>query len=187
MRRLVVSSFVTLDGVGEDPAGFEGTDIGGWSVPYFDEEMAATALEMLRSCDLFLCGRVTYEGFAKYGPALTGEYSHRLNELPKRVVSKTLTEPLEWNAQLLEGEVVEAVSELKRSPGLDIVSYGGGELMATLLGAGLVDECKLSIHPIALGSGKRLFRDGLQLAAMKLSDVKQLESGLVMLTYAPAR
>src|SRR4051812_41008507 len=117
MRKLVASSFITLDGISEDPAGFEGSEIGGWSLPFFDDEAVDSAHELLLSSDVLLCGRRTYEGFAKFGPAMTGAYAETLNGMPKLVVSRTLEDPLEWNATTIQGDVVPAVSNLKGQPG----------------------------------------------------------------------
>jgi len=142
MGRLVVSSLVTLDGVSEDPAGFDGTAHGGWSLPFFDEEVGSSALELLVASDVFLCGRLTYEGFAKFGPAITGAYADRLNSMPKLVASTTLHEPLEWNATLIDGDVIGTVTNLKSQSDTDIVVYGGGALIGALTTANLVDEFK---------------------------------------------
>lgn len=185
MRELVVSSFMTLDGVSEDPAGFEGTGIGGWSLPFFDAEAAESAHGVLRQSDLFLCGRVTYDGFARFGPAMTGDYADTLNAMPKVVASRTLQEPLAWNARLIDGDVADAVAELKRQPGQDIVSYGGGHLTGTLARAGLVDEYKIWVFPLVLGSGGHLFRPSATRKDLTLTDVTSLRSGVVIMTYRP--
>jgi dihydrofolate reductase len=187
MRKLVASSFVTLDGISEDPAGFEGSEAGGWSLPFFDDEAASSAHELLLASDVFLCGRRTYEGFAKFGPAMTGEYAETLNGMPKLVVSTTLEEPLEWNAKIIRGDVVSEVSNLKGQPGQNIVTYGGGELMQALMRADLVDQYKIWLFPLVLGSGKSLFQEGVDRAALRLVDAKQLRSGVVIMTYEPSK
>jgi dihydrofolate reductase len=185
VRRLVVSSFMTLDGVSEDPAGFEATESGGWSLPFFDAEAAASAHHLLRDSDLFLCGRVTYEGFAKFGPAMTGEYADALNAMPKMVASRTLTEPLTWNARLITGDLRDAIDDLKQQPGRSIVSYGGGQLINFLAEAGLVDEYKVWVFPVVLGRGKHLFPPGTARSDLTLIDAKPLQSGVTILTYRP--
>jgi dihydrofolate reductase len=185
VRKLVVSSFMTLDGVSEDPAGFEATESGGWSLPFFDAEAVASAHDLLRDSDLFLCGRVTYEGFAKFGPAMTGEYADTLNGMPKMVASRTLTEPLTWNARLITVDLRDAIENLKQQPGRNIVSYGGGQLINFLAEAELVDEYKVWVFPLVLGRGKHLFPSGTTRSDLTLKDAHQLQSGVTILTYRP--
>jgi dihydrofolate reductase len=186
VRKLVVSSFMTLDGVSEDPAGFDGTGLGGWSLPFFDAEAAEAAHGLLRVSDLFVCGRATYDGFAKFGPAMTGKYADALNAMPKLVASRTLKEPLSWNAHLINGDVGGAVADLKQQPGGGIVSYGGGQLARILASAGLVDEYKIWVFPLVLGGGEHLFRPGATRSDLALADTKRLQSGIMILTYVPA-
>ena len=187
MRKLIASSFMTLDGVGEDPASFEGTAFGGWSLPFFDEEMATSAYEQLLASDLFLCGRVTYEGFSKSGPAMSGPYAERLNSMPKVVASTSLREPLEWNATLLKSQAIERIRELKEQPGKDIVAYSGGGLLQVLLDAGLVDELKVQVFPLLLGEGEQLFRHPLQRGQLTHVASRPLSSGVVVVHYEPRR
>jgi dihydrofolate reductase len=130
---------------------------------------------------------VTYERFAKAWPQIEeGAYAERMNSLPKFVASTTLEEPLEWNATLIKGDVPEEVSRLKHQPGKDLVMYGSGELMHTLMGHGLIDEYRIWVHPLVLGKGKRLFRDDIGSSTLSLVDAKPLSSGVVILTYQPA-
>jgi dihydrofolate reductase len=131
---------------------------------------------------------VTYERFARAWPQIkTGDYAERMNSLPKYVVSTTLEEPLGWNASLIKGDVVEEISRLKRQPGQDIMMYGSAGLMATLMEHDLIDEYRIWVHPLVLGRGKRLFRDGIDKTALSLVGAMPLGSGVVILTYRPAR
>jgi dihydrofolate reductase len=188
MRKLSVSTLVTLDGVVQDPGGFGETDEGGWAGPYFDEEAGRLALEHALASDVFLLGRETYELFKEYWKRVhEGDYAARINSMPKLVASETLHEPLEWNATLIEGDVVEAITKLKREDGGEILMYGSPTLMSTLAAHDLVDEYRLSVHPIVLGGGKRLFADGFDKSTLELVDAKSLSTGVVILTYRPTR
>ena len=192
MRRVIVSEFVSLDGVIEDPGGAEGSDRGGWSFQanrgaegdkYKDEELAAA--------DALLLGRKTYEGFAAAWPQMeeqTGEYGARMNGYPKYVASRTLQEPLEWNnSTLIEGDIAEGVERLKRQDGKDILIFGSGKLVRTLMEHDLIDEYRLMVFPIVVGQGKRLFGDTQETKTMKLVNTKQVgPDGVLILTYRPA-
>jgi dihydrofolate reductase len=187
VRQLNVSTLVTLDGVLQDPGGAEQTEDGGWSLPFFDDEAEHYAYAQLLASDLFLCGRKTYEMFARsWSRMKKGDYADRMNEIPKLVASTTLDEPLEWNASLLKGDVPEAVSELKRQPGKDILMYGSAALMRVLMQHQLIDEYRLWVHPLVLGHGKRLFDDGTAKSALELAETKPLGTGVVILTYRPS-
>jgi dihydrofolate reductase len=186
MRKLNVSTLVTLDGVMQDPGGFQELDRGGWGNEFFDDEAQQYALDHLRASDAFLCGRVTYEAFKEFWPQVKhGEYAETLNQMPKYVASTTLEEPLAWNATLLTGDVADAVASLKQQPGRDIVMYGSAGLMATLMRHDLIDEYRIWIHPLVLGTGKRLFEDGLPARALRLAESRPLGTGVVILTYRP--
>jgi dihydrofolate reductase len=175
MSKLVVSEFVTLDGVMEDPGGSEGFDRGGWAFKFergpegdkfkLDEALAADAL---------LLGRKTYEGFAEAWPSRTDEigFADKMNTMPKFVVSTTLDEP-EWNnSTVIKGDVAAEISRLKQQPGQDLLVYGSGELLGTLLEHDLVDELRLMVFPVVLGGGKRLFADGAGMSGFKLAETK---------------
>ena len=191
MRRVIVSEFVSLDGVIEDPGGAEESDRGGWSFQanrgaegdkYKDEELA--------SADALLLGRKTYQGFAAAWPQMeeqTGDYGARMNGYPKYVASRTLQEPLEWNnSTLIEGDVAEGVERLKRQDGKDILIFGSGELVRTLMEHDLIDEYRLMVFPIVVGQGKRLFGDTQETKTMKLVNTKQVgPDGVFILTYRP--
>jgi dihydrofolate reductase len=188
MRKLTVSTLVTLDGVVQDPGGFGETTDGGWAGPYFDDEAGGLAFEQVLASDVFLLGRETYELFKEYWTRVhEGDYAARINSMPKLVASTTLREPLEWNATLIDGDIAEEVTKLKGDDGGEILMYGSPTLMRTLAAHSLVDEYKFWVHPIILGGGKRLFADGFDKSSLELVDVKSLSSGVVILTYRPAR
>ena len=179
MRKLVVAEYVSLDGVMEEPS---------WTGPYFNEDVARFQFELLFASDALLLGRVTYQGFAAAWPSMTDEegFVDRMNGLPKFVVSTTLEE-VEWNnSSLIKENVDEEVSRLKQQPGQDILIYGSGDLVRTLMQHDLIDEYRLMVHPVVLGSGKRLFRDGSDTTALRLVDTRPTSTGVVILTYQPA-
>jgi dihydrofolate reductase len=187
MRKLKVSTLVTLDGVIQDPGGFGETDQGGWASPYFTEQTGQEANAQLMASDYFLCGRITYELLSKkWGNIYTGPYTSRMNSIPKLVASRTLKEPLTWNAKLIKGDVVEEIEKLKLEPGKDIVMYGSASLVQTLMRRQLVDEYSIAVHPLVLGNGKRLFAEGDENAKLRLISTRTHEPGVVILTYAPA-
>lgn len=177
MRKVVATEYVTLDGVMEEP--------GTWSFQFWSEEAAKYKYDELFASDALLLGRVTYRGFAAAWPTMTGtgEFGERMNSLPKYVASRTL-EKAEWNASVIKGDVAEEVSRLKQQPGQDILLAGSGELLHTLMQHNLIDEYRLMVHPIVLGQGKRLFKEG-HTATLKLAETKTFSSGVVMLTYQP--
>ncbi|RPD46197.1 dihydrofolate reductase [Hymenobacter sediminis] len=178
MRKVVVAMYLTLDGVMENPA---------WTTPYFDEEVAQAQHALLFASDALLLGRVTYQGFATAWPTMQDEqgFADRMNALPKYVASTTLN-TLEWNATLLQGDVPTAVSELKQQPGQQLLVYGSGELVRTLLAHDLIDEYRLMVHPLVLGSGQKLFTDGDAATTLQLVASTATASGVLLLTYRPA-
>jgi dihydrofolate reductase len=179
--------FVSLDGVMEDPGGAEKVEHGGWTIPYWDDEIGTFKFEELFASDALLLGRVTYEGFAAAWPSQSDEagFADRMNNLPKYVASGTLRE-LNWNnSQLIKGDVAEEVSALKQQPGKDILVAGSGILANTLMQHGLVDEYRLLVYPVVLGSGKRMFKDGVT-TNLTLVDSKPFKTGVVLLTYRQA-
>lgn len=188
--RLVVGTFLTLDGVMQAPGDPDedrdgGFEHGGWQLPYFDDVFADAVSDGLTSSDAVLLGRKTYEIFAAYWPTATeeGEFADLMNNIDKFVVSRTLDE-VEWqNSTLLEGDSAEAVAELKRQPGGDLRVIGSGELAQTLMANDLVDEYHLMIHPVILGSGKRLFKEGGERTDLELVDTKTTGAGVVILEY----
>jgi dihydrofolate reductase len=179
VRKVVASTYVTLDGVYEDP---------GWSAPYWSDEAQAFARDQLWASDALLVGRRTYEGFAAAWPTdewieREGEFAERMNTYPKYVASKRLEEPLEWNnSHLLEGDVADAVSKLKEESGQDILMYSSVGLMRALMAEGLVDRFRIWVHPLVLGEGRRLFEDGKR-TELELVDTTTLPNGVAVLDY----
>jgi dihydrofolate reductase len=181
MRKVVATEYLTLDGVFQEP--------GEWSFPFWSEEAAKFKFDELFASDALLLGRLTYEGFAAAWPTMTDEqgFADRMNGFPKYVVSSTLDKP-EWNnSTVIKGNIPEEVAKLKEEPGQDILLAGSGQLLEALLRDDLVDEFRFMVHPVILGSGKRLFRDGIDKRVLKLVDIKPFSSGVVVLTYEPAR
>jgi dihydrofolate reductase len=178
MRKLIEGTFVSLDGVVESPEK--------WVMPYFVEENKKEALDALEDVDTFLLGRVTYEKFAATWSQIKGDpYFDKINALPKLVASTTLRETT-WNAQLIKGDVVEAITKLKRGPGKAIMKYGTSRFDRTLVQAGLVDEFRLFVVPVVLGSGQRLFEGFDARPKFTLTGVKTFRNGVLRATYVPA-
>jgi dihydrofolate reductase len=187
VRKLVVTEFITVDGVVEDPGGSEGFERGGWAFD-FDrgDEGDKFKLDELREAEAQLFGRRTYDGFAAAWPSRTGEFADILNKSPKYVVSSTLEEPPWENSTVISGDVAEEVSKLKAEPGGSILVAGSVQLVRTLLDNGLVDELRLMVFPLVLGKGKRLFDDGLGKSALELVESKPVgPDGVVILVYRP--
>jgi dihydrofolate reductase len=183
MRKVVASEIVSLDGVMGSPEE--------WAFSYSNDEMEEANASGMAASDALLLGRVTYETLAAFWPNQPGgtPMVDYINSVPKFVVSGTLEEPLEWNnSTLIEGdEFAEGIAELKRQPGKDITTIGSGALFRSLLRDRLLDELRLMVHPIVLGIGKRLFEDGEERQALELVDSKTFATGVVYLTYEPAR
>jgi dihydrofolate reductase len=181
VRRVIVSEFVSLDGV------FEAPDQ--WHFPYFDEEMGQEIGAAMGQTDAMLMGRVLYEEWADYWPQQDPEenpIADHMNGVRKYVVSTTLEEPLEWNNSTLIGEnVAEEIARLKRQTGGDISVSGSGSLVRSLLRDGLIDELRLMVHPVVVGDGKRLFGEGDDQIALELVDSKTFSTGVVYLSYRP--
>jgi dihydrofolate reductase len=192
MSRVVVTEHVTLDGVMQAPARpdedtRDGFPHGGWAVARNDEVMArAMAADMARDGRL-LFGRRTYEDLFGYWPNQTDNpYTEVLDAREKLVASSALTEPLPWrNSALLRGDAAEAVAELRRQPGGDLAVIGSGELVRSLAARGLVDEYVLMIHPLVLGTGRRLFDGGLPPTPLRLTDSVTTTTGVVIARYEP--
>ncbi len=188
MGRIVVTEFVSLDGVMEDPGGSEEFEHGGWSFE-FDrgDEGDNFKLEETMSSDALLLGRVTYEGFAAAWPSREGEFADKFNTMPKYVVSSTLEKP-EWtNSTVLKGDVEEEVAKLRREREGDIVVHGSARLVQTLVDRDLVDEVRLMVFPVILGSGKRLFSETSDKKRLRLVDSKVVGEGVTILVYQAAR
>ena len=186
MRKVVVSEFVSLDGVIEDPR---------WTFRFMSEERERFKFDELSASDALLLGRVTYEGFAAAWPSMMEQYegprraelqgyTDMMNGYPKYVVSSTLEEPLVWNnSTLIKGNVAEEVLRLKQQPGKDILIFGSGDLANTLMQHDLIDEYRLMVFPILVGGGKRLFGDTNDTKVLRLAETKTLGSGVVVLSY----
>ena len=189
MSRVVVFMSLTLDGVMQAPGAPEedrrgGFEHGGWATPYNDPVMAGVAAEGMANSGPLLLGRRTYENFYGYWPhQKDNPFTEVLDNTLKYVASTTLQEPLPWsNSKLLEGDAAEAVARLKEQPGKDLTVLGSGELVRSLIRADLVDQYVLQIHPLVLGSGRRLFPDGA-FAKLRLLDAKTTTTGVVIATY----
>jgi dihydrofolate reductase len=194
VAKIVVSEFLTLDGVmqapgdpNEDRSG--GFEHGGWQLAYFDDVFGQTMMEAFAATGGLLLGRRTYETFAAHWPNQPAEdpLAGMMNGLAKYVVSSTLTEPLGWqNSSLIKDDVAGDVGRLREQSGQDIQVIGSGELVQTLVQHDLVDQYRLMIHPLVLGTGKRLFREGILPTRLRLIDTKPTTTGVLILTYEPA-
>jgi len=186
MGTIVISENVSLDGVIEDPTGEEGFRHGGWGVQMGDDDRAAWAkffTDEALGADALLLGRRSYEFFGARFPSRTGAWADRLNSMPKYVVSSTLVDPDLTNSTVLVGEVVEAVSKLKRELDGEIVVYASRLLVGTLIEHDLVDELRLVVFPVMLGAGQRLFGETRERKPMRLVDTRSIGDGLAHLTY----
>ena len=187
MGKIVITEFVSLDGVMEDPGGSEDFEYGGWTFQINRGEDGDTfKLDEARNSAALLLGRVTYEGFASAWPSMEGEFADTFNSMPKYVVSSTL-KSADWNnSTILSGDVVKLVSKLKKDVDGDIVVHGSAQLAQALLEHDLVDELRLMVFPVVLGSGKRLFGATSAKKSMQLADSKMVGDGVAILTYRPA-
>jgi dihydrofolate reductase len=190
MRKLIVSEFMTLDGVMQAPGGKDedrdgGFEHGGWTLPYWHDDIGASFVEMMQGCDAFLLGRRTYVTHAEaFEPLPAGDFFGDLMNTPAHyVVSRTLEQPVWRNTTIIRGDVMESVRALKEQPGGNILTDGSSQLVHALLEHGLVDELHLLVYPIALGSGKRVLPDGV-LTKFELKSVKPYPTGVVGLHYA---
>ena len=188
MRKIIVSEFVTLDGVMEDPGGADKFERGGWAFQFErGPEGDKFKLDETLSAEALLLGRVTYEGFAAAWPSRTGEFADKMNSMPKYVVSSRLAGPRWNNTMLINGNVEEEVSKLKAMPGGDILVAGSGGLVNTLMQHELVDVLRLMVYPVILGKGKRLFNDGLAKLPLRLEQAISTGAGILALIYEVER
>jgi dihydrofolate reductase len=186
--KIVVTAFVSLDGVMEAPGGGESFRHGGWSFEIDrGDEGDRFKLEETLSSEALLLGRVTYEGFAAAWPSREGEFADKFNTMPKYVVSATLEEPAWHNTTVLSGDVGQAVAKLKQAHEGDIVVHGSATLVQTLFEHELVDELRLMVFPVMLGTGKRLFGETSDKKPLRLIDSKVVGDGVAILVYEPAR
>ena len=189
MGRIIVSEFVSLDGVMEDPGGGEGTSFGGWSFRFPAPDAELYKLEELAATEAGFLGRVTYEGFASAWPAMeetTGEFGVKINAMPKVVYSSTLTDPTWRNTTVVTGDLKDVVTDLTNTYAGDVVVSGSATLATGLAELGLVDEYRLLVHPVVLGQGRRLFGDGLPVTDLTLVESRPMGSGIQLLVYRPA-
>ena len=195
MRNLFVSEFLTLDGVMQAPGASDedvegGFQHGGWQLAYFDDVFAESMNETMANTGGFLLGRKTYQLFAAYWPTAkeeVGEFADVMNEMPKYVASRTLRPPLEWqNSTLLEGDFDEAVRKLKEQDGKDLQVIGSGNMARSLIQSDLVDAYRLMIHPLVIGTGKRLFGEGIPRIPLRLVESTTSGTGVLILTYERA-
>jgi dihydrofolate reductase len=187
MGRIVVTEFVSLDGVVEDPGGAEDFKYGGWSFEISrGDEGDRFKLDEALSSEALLLGRVTFEGFAAAWPSREGEFADKFNSMPKYVVSSTLEDP-EWaNSTVLGDDLAEEVARLKQGHDGDIVVHGSAQLVQALVEQDLVDELRLMVYPVVLGAGKRLFAETSDKKPLELVDSKIVGDGVAILTYRPA-
>ena len=193
MRKIVVSEFVTLDGVMQAPGGPDedrrsGFEHGGWIRQYGDDVEGEVIRDGIAASGGFLLGRRTYEIFAAYWPfqPAANTFASMMNSLPKYVASTTLKGPLKWNNSILiRGDVTQEVTKIKQESGKELLVIGSGNLVQTLMKHELVDEYRLMVHPIVLGSGMRLFKEGSPKTALKLINNKTTTTGIMILTYQP--
>ncbi len=193
MRKLTVQTFLTLDGVMQAPGDPQedtegGFTHGGWQMPYFDEDAGKIINEYFDATQALLLGRKTYQIFAAYWPGAPADdpFAQKLNGMPKYVVSTTLTKA-DWNnSTLIKKNVAAEIAKIKQQPGPGILSVSGsGKLAQSLMKDNLIDEYDLWIHPLILGSGKRLFDGGAIPSNLKLVDTRKTDSGILILKYQP--
>lgn len=184
MRKLIVSTYLTLDGV----MSLDGDMAQKWHFPFFTDELANYAHQQLFAADALLLGRRTYDSFAATWPSVTDEegFADRMNQLPKYVVSTSLATADWTNTTIIRDQVPDAVAALKQQPGQDVLLYGSATLMRTLMDHGLVDEYRLWLHPVVAGSGQRLFRDSEEMTFLRRTAVTPFSSGVTILHYQPA-
>jgi dihydrofolate reductase len=186
MGRIVVTEFISLDGVIEDPGGGEDFKHGGWSFEIRrGEEGDQFKLDETMNSEALLLGRRTYEGFAEAWPQREGEFADKFNNMPKYVVSSTLKDPDWKNSTVLDGDLVEQVSRVKQEQGGDVVVHGSAQLVQALIEHGLVDELRLMVFPVVLGAGKRLFGETSDKHSLRLTDSKTVGDGVTIQIYEP--
>ena len=187
MGKIVVTEFISLDGVIEDPGGSEHFKHGGWSFQIDrGEEGDRFKLDETMNTEALLLGRRTYEGFAEAWPQREGEFADRFNNMPKYVVSSTLKDPDWTNTTVIDGDLTASVGRLRDELDGEIVVHGSAQLVQGLIDNGLVDELRLMVFPVVLGSGKRLFGEASDKRSLKLTDSKLVGDGVAILTYQPA-
>jgi len=186
MRKILVTEFITLDGVIEAPGGDETPHPnGGWQIKYQSPESGKYKIDELSSVDTLLLGKTTYEAFASYWPGQTGAgFADPINRMPKYVVSRSL-QKVEWNNSHILRDVAKDVAALKKSDGGDILVYGSATLVKALLHHDLIDELRLMVYPVSIGGGLRLFDDNRELKKFGLTHSRTLDNGVLILEYQP--
>jgi dihydrofolate reductase len=185
MRTLIVTEFITLDGVVEAPGGEPTHPHAGWTMPLGVPELFEYKLAETLEAESMLLGRKTYEGFFAAWPERDGEFADKMNAMPKHVVTSTLSE-LGWNAEVLAGDVPSGVRRLKEGEGGPILVAGSATLVQTLLAQGLVDELRLMVFPVLVGGGLTIYSDDRHLVALELVELVQYSSGVLLQVYRPA-
>lgn len=178
MRKVIVEAEVSLDGI------MNGPDFWGQVFKYHSDDVTDYLNKLLFAPDALLLGRLTYEVFAEVWPSREGKMADKINSMPKYVASRTLQEPLAWNATLIKGDLVKEIGKLKQEPGQDLLQYGVGELTDTMLKHGLVDELRLLVFPFTCGKGPHVF-ENMDITSLKLLETKTFSSGVIALHYQP--
>lgn len=175
MKKVIVSLYISLDGVIEEPS---------WTAPYFNHQVGKFQNDLLFASEALLLGRRTYQGMAAAWPAMKDEdgFADRINSLPKYVPTTTL-EDVEWNANFIKGNVIEEITKLKQESGQDILIYGSGELIRSLMQHDLIDEFHFIINPVVVGKGERLFKEDINQKAFKLVSTQTTDTGVAILSY----
>ena len=180
MRKIIVEAEISLDGIIDGG----GPDFWGQVFKYHSDDVSDYLNDLLLAPDALLMGRITYEGFAEIWPTREGKMADRINSMPKYVASRSLKEPLAWNATLIKGDPTNEIGKLKQEPGQDLLQYGVGELTHTMLKHDLVDELRLLVFPFTFGKGPRVF-ENMDINTLKLLDTKTFSSGVIALHYQP--
>jgi len=186
--KIVAAEYVSVDGVMQDPGGVGEIEAGGWTGPYWNDELAKLQADLLFGSDALLLGRVTYEGFAAAWPDMgheEGPFADKMNAMPKYVASRTLT-GTEWNATVIEGDVADEVAKLRRDSGQNLLIYGSGSLVRLLLRHGLIDQLRLMIHPVVVGAGILLFAGAGGKKELELAGATTTGAGVVVVDYKKA-
>ena len=186
MRKRIVSTFLSLDGVMEAPGGEAGTPHAGWVFDFMGPEQLRYKLHEALEAESLHIGRVTYQSFAGAWPKRTGEFADNMNAMPKQVVSSTLRDPAWTNCTVIAGDVAEAVAQLKAGTGGPVLVPGSRTLVHALMASKLVDEYRLMLFPLILGSGRRLFPETPHKTVLRLTGTRAFPSGVVVQTYQPA-
>lgn len=184
MGKVIVQQFVTLDGIMQAPGDPDEFEHGGWQKPYVCEDHLTYIVEQAYEAEALLLGRKTYGGFAAAWPSATGMrgLADRMNAMPKYVASRTLVDA-QWNATVIHGDLIEELSRMKQQLSGDLLIVGSRDLIQTLIKHDLIDEYRIWIHPVVLGSGQRLFTEGVEKISLNLISVKTTSAGAVILTY----